>query len=574
MGIGSGVKGRSGSGLSVRARLVLGIGGAVLIAVAATIAGVLQMQRASNTLRAADDLAVFADKAAGYADRMKLQRSLQAEYVASPDPAIPAEFEQSATEAFALADELVARFPDDEIVVDAVAAARTLDEQHDPLVFDQLFPAVDAGDTATVAELAPQATALVTQFVVQATTVQEHVHALAVAKREDAISALATARLLQIVLGVISALVALVALLLVIRALGRALEGIKRVANDAAAGNLTTRWRNSGMVELDDVGQGLNRMVEALAAVVAQIRATSGSLLDASRDMSNSSTQAGRAIGEIARAVTDVAMGAERQVKMVDAVRSSADQMAQAVQLSATSAQETAEAADEARAVAEEGVQAASQASSAMTEVRESTLAVTEAIRHLGEKSTEIGGIVETITGIAGQTNLLALNAAIEAARAGEHGKGFAVVAEEVRKLAEESQRAAGSIAGLIEQIQHETQRVVEIVEDGARKSEDGAAIVEHAREAFLRIGTSVEDMSARVSAIAAAAADVADGADRVRADVSEVAVVAEQSSASSEEVSASTEETTATTEEFAAAAAGLARTAEQLDQLVGRFNV
>ena len=66
------------------------------------------------------------------------------------------------------------------------------------------------------------------------------------------------------------------------------------------------------------------------------------------------------------------------------------------------------------------------------------------AIRALGARSEQIGGIVETITGIAEQTNLLALNAAIEAARAGEQGRGFAVVAEEVRKLAEESQSAAG----------------------------------------------------------------------------------------------------------------------------------
>ena len=65
----------------------------------------------------------------------------------------------------------------------------------------------------------------------------------------------------------------------------------------------------------------------------------------------------------------------------------------------------------------------------------------------LATKSAQIGGIVTTITGLAEQTNLLALNAAIEAARAGEQGKGFAVVAEEVRKLAEESQTAAGQIS-------------------------------------------------------------------------------------------------------------------------------
>src|SRR3712207_9493194 len=68
---------------------------------------------------------------------------------------------------------------------------------------------------------------------------------------------------------------------------------------------------------------------------------------------------------------------------------------------------------------------------------------------------------------IAEQTNLLALNAAIEAARAGEQGRGFAVVAEEVRKLAEESQEAAASIAALVDEIQAENVQAVGVVEVG-----------------------------------------------------------------------------------------------------------
>ena len=126
------------------------------------------------------------------------------------------------------------------------------------------------------------------------------------------------------------------------------------------------------------------------------------------------------------------------------------------------------------------------------------------AIRSLGQKSEQIGGIVQTITGIAGQTNLLALNAAIEAARAGEQGRGFAVVAEEVRKLAEESQQAAATIAELIEQIQQETHA------HGAgrrgRRRADQQARRRNRRtdlaKAFLQIGQSVEDMSSRVDQI------------------------------------------------------------------------
>ena len=79
-----------------------------------------------------------------------------------------------------------------------------------------------------------------------------------------------------------------------------------------------------------------------------------------------------------------------------------------------------------------------------MHAVRESATEAAARSATLGAKSEQIGGIVDTITGLAEQTNLLALNAAIEAARAGEQGKGFAVVAEEVRKLAEESQARGG----------------------------------------------------------------------------------------------------------------------------------
>jgi len=289
-----------------------------------------------------------------------------------------------------------------------------------------------------------------------------------------------------------------------------------------------------------------NTMREQLSTMIGELSRTASTVSAASQQMASSSEETGRVVNEIVSAVGDVAQGAERQVRMVESAK--------------VSAEETASAAFETRGVAEDGVAAANEASQAMQAVRESTQSVTQAIRDLASKSEQIGGIVETITGIAGQTNLLALNAAIEAARAGEQGRGFAVVAEEVRKLAEESQQAAATIAGLIEAIQQETQKTVAIVEDGARRSEDGAAIVERAREAFLLIGSRIEDVGARVAEIVNA--------------TTEVAAVAEQSSASTEQVSASTEQTSASAEEIAASAQELARTAEQLEQLVTRFQL
>jgi methyl-accepting chemotaxis protein len=311
-----------------------------------------------------------------------------------------------------------------------------------------------------------------------------------------------------------------------------------------------------------------------LGTMIGQVSDSARGVSAASEQVASNSEETGRAMAEITRAVGTVAGGAERQVLMVTSASATAAQMETAVGETARTTEETAGAARETREVARQGVTAAAQASAAMGSVRDASHEVTTAIRGLAGKSQEISGIVETITAIAAQTNLLALNAAIEAARAGEQGRGFAVVADEVRKLAEESKGSATLISRLIEQIQEQTLLAVDVVEQGAQRTDESAATVEQARQAFEAIGDSVDDMNARIEQIAAAAQEIAAGATRMRDDVSEIAAVAEESSATTEQVSASTEQTSASTQQIAASAQELARTADELERLVGRFTL
>ncbi|HST40774.1 MAG TPA: methyl-accepting chemotaxis protein, partial [Conexibacter sp.] len=375
----------------------------------------------------------------------------------------------------------------------------------------------------------------------------------------------------------------------------RDLAGLERALAAVAAGDLTVTATtttqpiaapegrelgrlgeifNDMLARLDASVAGYDEMRAKVAAMLGRIAQETEAVAAASQQMATTSEETGRAIGEIAAAVGEVAAGAERQVRTVGEARRLTDDVVAATGSSTDSAEEAARVAEQARAVAEQGAETVAEATTAMDAVRSSSADVTETIRTLGEKSGEIGGIVDTITGIAEQTNLLALNAAIEAARAGEQGRGFAVVAEEVRKLAEESQQAARSISTLIDEIQRETGRAVEVVETGARQTEAGATTVEQARASFLEIAAAVEGMTERVGEIAGAVGDISTRATRMQSSMADVITVAEQSSASTEQVSASTQQTSASTQQIAASAQELAKTADELQRLVGQFRL
>jgi methyl-accepting chemotaxis protein len=507
----------------------------------------------------------------------------QALYVATFDPKYKAEW-LAAVEQSSKASEVVSNLGDPTIT-QISQTAEAADQSHDRAVNTLLFPAVAAGNHAA----AVRALRLADKYVRIPLAAQQKV-ALRVADLQAAAKKSAESTTsFAFIFGLASIGVGLLLAFFVARKITRQITGGVRqmlhAANGISVGDLDQNVAVDGRDEVAQMASAFQRMIEYLrerahaaeriadgdlsitiepasdrdvlgasfGRMAENLRTMIGSLAEAStrvgassQQMASSSEETGRAIAEIADAIEEVASGSQRQVGIVQAARESSEA--------------TADAAREASRVADQGIAAVEQASAAMASVRDSSDEAARVMGQLGIRSEQIGGIVATITGIASQTNLLALNAAIEAARAGEQGRGFAVVAEEVRKLAEESQQAAATIAQLIEEMQIETGRAVEAVTQGAQRSAESTEIVEQTRDAFRAIGQSVSDVSARISEIT----DL----------TSEVAAVAEQSSAGTEQVSASTEQTRAGADEIATTARELARTSEELELLVARFRV
>ena len=409
---------------------------------------------------------------------------------------------------------------------------------------------------------------------------------------------------------------------------GRYLREMADIANRIAEGDLTVTV--TAKSEKDELGHAFTQMVASLRSSVGQVAESAVSLSAASTQLSDASTQASQATSQIAATIQQVAKGTAQQTESVTHTATSVDQMSRAIQGVAKGAQEQSAAINQVagltsqltaaiQKVAEnatagaQGSEKAAQAAQGGAETVNATIQGMETIQakvalsaqkveEMGNRSQQIGVIVETIEDIASQTNLLALNAAIEAARAGEHGKGFAVVADEVRKLAEKSSLATREIGGLVKDIQKTVEDAVTAMKAGSVEVENGVSRANQAGQALSEILRAAEQVKLQVAEITGAAKtmgalsnelvsatdsvsavveentaateEMSAGSSEVTQAIENIASVSEENSAAVQEVSASAEEMSAQVEEVTASAQSLAEMAAALQEVVSQFKL
>ncbi|USW95523.1 methyl-accepting chemotaxis protein [Pseudomonas proteolytica] len=363
-------------------------------------------------------------------------------------------------------------------------------------------------------------------------------------QRRDAESA--QARSLQLISTVLALLVGIIAALIITRQITRPLQETLAVVERIASGDLSHNIQVTRRDELGVLQQGIQRMGTTLRELISGIR--------------DGVTQIASAAEELSAVTEQTSAGVNSQKIETDQVATAMHEMTATVQEVARNAEQASQAASTADGQAREGDKVVAEAIAQIERLADEVARSTDAMAHLQQESNKIGSVMDVIKAVAEQTNLLALNAAIEAARAGEAGRGFAVVADEVRGLAQRTQKSTEEIEGLVAGLQNGTQQVANVM-NNSRSLTDSS--VELTRKA----GVSLENITRTVS--------------NIQSMNQQIAAAAEQQSAVAEEISRSivnvrdvSEQTATASDETAKSSVELARLGSQLQQMVSHFRV
>jgi len=327
-------------------------------------------------------------------------------------------------------------------------------------------------------------------------------------------------------------------------------------AFDSMHQNFTTLAEQAQKIAAGDLSQRVDfpgPFGEAINTMVANLREMTGQSQEAASRIGSSS-------GEIVAASQQQASGATQQAASVSETTATMEELSTTARQIAESSNAVTALADETLKSAEEGQDLMEESTKSMALIRRKTGESSEKILRLGQRSQQIGEIIDIINEIAIETKMLSLNAAIEAAKAGEAGKGFSVVAGEIRRLAEDVVKSTGTIRDVLLEIQSAANASVLAAEENVKGVEEGEVRLNQVRDALENIIAMAEQTAESARQISVATNQQKEASEQVVNTMREISKVAQQTATASKNSISS--------------ASDLSRLAEELRSRVSQFKI
>ncbi|WP_300728398.1 methyl-accepting chemotaxis protein [Pseudomonas sp.] len=356
----------------------------------------------------------------------------------------------------------------------------------------------------------------------------------------------AQANTLQLITTLLVLLFGAGAAIIITRQITRPLRETLAVVERIAGGDLSQDLHVTRRDELGMLQQGIAHMGVTLRDLIGGIR--------------DGVTQIASAAEELSAVTEQTSAGVNSQKVETDQVATAMHEMTATVQEVARNAEQASQAAAAADTQARQGDDVVNQAIDQIERLAVEVGRSTQAMTMLQAESDKIGSVMDVIKAVAEQTNLLALNAAIEAARAGEAGRGFAVVADEVRGLAQRTQKSTEEIQTLVGALHSGTQHVASVMNTSRALTDSSVLLTRQAGTALQGITHTVSNIQLMNQQIAAAAEQQSSVAEEISRSIINVRDVSEQTAAASDETAKSSVE--------------LARLGTQLQEMVSHFKV
>lgn len=349
---------------------------------------------------------------------------------------------------------------------------------------------------------------------------------------------------------------------------------IEKSSSVIAEGDLSSNINHDVKDETRLIIDSLNKIIKSFSTIITSTQKVSSDVVLASTNLNQITEQTTEATNQIAEAIQEIAAGAEGQLKDTKSATEVIELMADKIQEIAKSSLKVSKSSNEMELAAENGNTMISGAITKMNSINSRVEESNGIINSLGEKSQNIGQIIDAITEIAAQTDLLALNAAIESARAGEQGKGFAVVAEEVRKLAEKSSLSANEISTLIKSMQEDAFESVEQMNKVMGEVKEGVDAVTEAGKAFEKILDATKSVVSQIGDVSVISKQISESSEEATDSLLKISRIAEKASVNTQNVAAASEEQLASMEEVVSSTEDLNSKAVELQKIIDKFIV